>query len=241
MKRILFCSVFVLGLMLAACTPPDEGNGKKVTLTVSGWKIFGTLQIPESDKPVPVVLLLHMKPTDRTSFNRLADLLAERGIASLRIDMRGHGESTNLGGPSAKNDEEAWKDAVEAVTYLQGEPGINPGRIGVLGASYGGEHAAHVARVNSGVKAVVVLSSGSFSRESIQFLGESEAKWWFIAAKDDDDPEVVKLMGRAADAGGDEKAERLIYDTGGHGTFLFDTHDDLEGKIADWFAKALKQ
>ena len=241
MRKCLWFLIVVAGAALVACPQPDAGRGERVVLNVEGWEIVGSLQVPRSEKPVPAVLLLHMKPTDRTSYNRLADLLDERGIASLRIDMRGHGESVNLGSRSEENDEQAWKDAVEALKFLQRQTGIDPGRIGALGASYGGEHAAHAGREIGGVKAFVILFSGSFSEESIRFVRESGAQWLFVAAGDDGNPEVPRLMERGFEAGGEEKAKLEMFESGGHGTYLFEKYPDLEGKIADWLAEKLSK
>lgn len=245
MKKIIIVLALLTLFLFAGCRPVDEGKGEKVTLDVDGWRIIGNLQVPSTDEPAPAVVLLHMKPTDRSSYNRLANLLEERGIASLRIDMRGHGESTNLGGKSAENDNDAWKDAVEALKFLQSRPGVDPKRIGILGASYGGEHAAHAGKaLGEGadvVKAYVIMSSGSFSEDSIKWVQDSNARWLFIAAEDDGNPEVPKLMKTAAETGGEEKAKLDLFETGGHGTYLFEKHKDLEQKIAEWFVKNLKE
>lgn len=66
--------------------------------TADGFKIKGTLLWPES--PRRVALLLHGITLSRDEFGSLyRDLAAElatRGIASLRFDFRGHGESAGL-------------------------------------------------------------------------------------------------------------------------------------------------
>src|SRR5512141_1970313 len=71
------------------------------TLVTPTGSIFGTLEVPASAKPVPVVLIIAGSgPTDRNgnspalpgsnnSLKMLADGLAQRGIASLRYDKRG--------------------------------------------------------------------------------------------------------------------------------------------------------
>jgi pimeloyl-ACP methyl ester carboxylesterase len=74
-------------------------------LVTPDTKIFGTLELPPGRNPVPVVLIIAGSgPTDRNGNSRvlpgannslklLASGLAERGIASLRYDKRGIGES----------------------------------------------------------------------------------------------------------------------------------------------------
>jgi len=69
--------------------------------------IYGSLQCPVSDKPVPVVLIIAGSgPTDRNgnnvqmqnnSLKMLADSLQSHGIASLRFDKRGIAASKDAG------------------------------------------------------------------------------------------------------------------------------------------------
>lgn len=66
-------------------------------------KVYGTLEMPEVQKPVPVVLIIAGSgPTDRNgnqeavksnTYKMIADSLLKAGIASVRYDKRGVGES----------------------------------------------------------------------------------------------------------------------------------------------------
>lgn len=74
--------------------------------------IYGTLELPDGNKPAPVVLIIAGSgPTDRNcnqagvqtnAFKMLADSLKKAGIASVRYDKRGVGESA----PAMKNEAE---------------------------------------------------------------------------------------------------------------------------------------
>ena len=223
-------------LFVIGCPAPEAEPGR-VELHSDGWVIVGNISKPESAARIPAVLLLHMMPTDRSSYDRLAGLLAERGVASLRIDLRGHGESTNLGSHNQEINSQAWRDILAAVSYLQGLEGIDPRRIGVLGASYSGEQAARAAREGAEIRAFVIMSSGSFSDESISFVADSEYPWWFIAAEDDANPS--EAMKKAAASS--ELTELTVFESGGHGTYLFSTRNELEEMIAGWFAEKLRR
>jgi len=231
MRVLAACGMIAALLLMAACGEPEQ-LGERVELESDGWVIVGDLVEPESPEPVPAVLLLHMMPTDRTSYNKLAGFLAERNIASLRIDLRGHGESINQGEHTQEINAEAWRDILAAYNFLAERESIKPERIGILGASYSGEQAVIAAREGADVRAFVILSSGSFSENSIQFVANSSAHWQFIAAEDDGD--VAALMRRAAD-GAPGLAAATIYPRGGHGTYLFSSDRELEKKIANWF------
>ena len=83
-------------------------------LKTAAGTLHGTLLVPRSKAPVPVVLLISGSgPTDRDgnsaglpgkndSLKMLAEGLAAKGIASLRYDKRGIGESRNVG-PAEKD------------------------------------------------------------------------------------------------------------------------------------------
>ncbi len=231
MRFIAATGLLAALLLFAACGEPAQ-LGERIELESDGWVLVGDLVIPETTTQVPAVLLLHMMPTDRTSFTKLAGLLAERNIASLRIDLRGHGESINQGEHNEQINAEAWHDILAAINYLAEHEAINPERIGVLGASYSGEQAALAGREGAEVKSWVIMSSGSFSEESIQYVAHSGAHWQFIAARDDGD--VADLMRRAAESA-PGLAAATIYPRGGHGTYLFRSDRELEKKIANWF------
>ncbi len=74
---------------------------------------------------------------------RLAAALSARGIASLRIDFAGSGDSEE---PDLDLDYPGMvTDATPSLDYLQQDAAVDPTRIAVLGLSRGGSIAATVA------------------------------------------------------------------------------------------------
>jgi len=104
----------------------------------------GTLTLPESDKPVPVVLLISgsgQQDRDETIFNHkpfavLADYLTRNGIAVLRVDDRGVGQTTG----DVKNATSAdfAKDVLAGIAFLKGRKEVDVKKIGLIGHSEGG-------------------------------------------------------------------------------------------------------
>lgn len=99
--RTLFLLVFLA--MLAPHIQAQTLLNQAITVQVPEGRLHGTLLLPKSAEPIPVALLIAGSgPTDRNgnspmghndSLKRLAQALAKHGIASLRYDKRGVGQS----------------------------------------------------------------------------------------------------------------------------------------------------
>ncbi|MGY1824667.1 alpha/beta hydrolase family protein [Geodermatophilus sp. SYSU D00079] len=148
---------------------------RETALTVPGDPpLAGTLTLPDdSPGPAPAVLMAAGSgPLDRDSNHRrmrfdvtrqLAHALAAGGIASLRYDKRGVGESP--GDWRATGFSENVDDLGRAHAALAAHPGVDPARIVLAGHSEGALLAAALAarggRVDDGVAGVVLLSTSA--------------------------------------------------------------------------------
>ncbi len=107
-------------------------------------RLAGTLAIPPRDRAAPAVVLVSgTGPIDRdvtfvghALFRTLARALARKGIASLRFDKRGVGESE--GNFSSAKAGDFVADVLGASKYLVTQEGFAAGRVGLLGHSEGG-------------------------------------------------------------------------------------------------------
>ncbi len=110
-----------------------------------------------------------------------ARMLAEHGYGVLLFDMRGQGASDgepNMLGWSSQEDLDA------AIAFLEARPDVEPGRIGGLGLSVGGELMIQAAAENEGLAAVVSEGAGIRSiREALLLDGASKwisAPFWAV-------------------------------------------------------------
>ncbi len=116
-------------LMILAAMSVSAGFAAETTVRLPSedWLLVGDLSVPESNGPLPAVLMFNRAAGDRTDYEAMARALDERGIASLRLDLRGHGESTNLGTfvPGEQNPHpmirDAEQDVVAAVEYIKAD------------------------------------------------------------------------------------------------------------------------
>ncbi len=110
-------------------------NRDAIVLFNGGQKMFGMLHRPVGVKRAPVVFMCHGFAGTKVGcyriYVRLAEALARRGIASMRIDFRGCGDSegefqkTTLSGQV--------EDAMLTLKWLEEDEGLDVSRLGILG------------------------------------------------------------------------------------------------------------
>ena len=128
-----------------------------------GQRIAGTLHVPEGKGKVPGVILCHgftgNKGETHFLFVKTSRELARRGIASLRFDFRGSGESEgefNEVSPSGE-----ISDARRALAVLAEQPQIDRSRLGVIGLSLGGLVAACTAGREPSIRSTVLWAAAA--------------------------------------------------------------------------------
>ncbi len=147
--------------------PPDGAyRARPVSIGAPGGHVLaGTLTSPaHGGGSLPAaVLITGLSPNERNNgippwmpLRDVADALTRVGIAVLRVDDRGVGESTGDHAPSTTFDE---ADDVRAeVLWLRTQPGIDRRRIALVGYSEGGLIAPMVAADDPSIAAVVTLA-----------------------------------------------------------------------------------
>ena len=114
---------------------PVQSSGTSFR-TLDGLHLAGTFVVPDSESGQAVVMV-HGGGVTREEggfFTRLAAGLGDAGVASLRFDLRGHGESEG-------RQEELTLAAILndiQVALAHAEEATGAARISLLGASFGG-------------------------------------------------------------------------------------------------------
>jgi uncharacterized protein len=154
-------------VMLGAAPAPASGEccrQQRVDIQATGYTIPGTFTTPRGKsarRAFPTLLLLHGTASSRDEvgnmYTRLAEKLAGRGYASLRIDFAGSGDSTLP--QTALTFTEEVSDAKTALTWLSQNSKVDPNALGLVGFSQGGRVAATVAGTDTRVKALATWST----------------------------------------------------------------------------------
>ncbi len=132
--------------------------------TEAGITLAGTLTMPEEEGPFPAVVLISgsgQQDRDETllghkPFFVLADHLTRNGIAVLRYDDRGTGESGGVYGTATTSDFAV--DTRTAFDYLKTRKEINGAMTGLIGHSEGGIIAAMVAAESNEIDFIIMLA-----------------------------------------------------------------------------------
>ncbi len=136
--------------------------------------LSGTITLPISTKPVkhPVVLLIvGYGPHDRDAsfmgnkpFATMAEHFAKKGIASLRYDKRGCGQSTGDCRLDVATSRDFANDAIAGINYLKTRSDIDIHNIGLVGISEGGFIASMVATEIPGIAFIALLASAILTK-----------------------------------------------------------------------------
>jgi len=162
------------------------------------------------------VVLAHMGPVDRRSWEPFARLIAGRGFTAITFDFRCYGQSDCSGG---KGDTHA-ADARAAIEFLR-KRGFE--RIVCMGASLGGEGCMSAA-LDEEMAGLVVIASAAFVRPDKHFpedlVNPAMPKLFIIG---DRDPDYNLLAIPALYESAPAPKELKIFASTAHGTDLFKT------------------
>lgn len=174
---------------------PPTVERRKVTIWSNGVALDGDVYRPRQvapDAELPAVVLCHGWGGSKLTGERYAALFADAGMITLTFTQAtwfGSGARVHLIGPPPERDAlgqaaakvRLIRDQVDpvdwiqnfhaAIDFIEGEPNVDPGRIGAWGTSFGGGVAIHAAANDARIKvlsvqvtAVVPLSDRALAR-----------------------------------------------------------------------------
>lgn len=189
----MIASALVTAVLAQAPTAVTAGgvSARDVTFYSEAVRCHGRLFLPKGFTPtgkVPAVVLAPASGETAASLEKYAWYFAGRGLVAMTLDYRGWGRSGGLlylAEPIHVDDRLRFSqhtakvrirrkrlipdaqilDIRNAVSYLQGEPGVDRARIGVWGADLAGGHAIVTAATDVRVKAVVAQAPAIAGRD----------------------------------------------------------------------------
>lgn len=215
---------------------------EKIKITAADTAIiFGAYEtVPDA---AAAVLLLHMMPETKESWRAFQTELARRGLASLAIDLRGHGESARAADGrcfdwrafSDAEHQESKLDVEAAISWLE-RKGFRVSRQAIVGASIGANLAIQAGAENQALKGLAALSPGldyhGVKTEAAVRALAGEQKLFLVASPDD--AESFGAIRRLAEISA--AATEVAETKSGHGTRIFAADPNFPPLLLDWLA-----
>ena len=134
----------------------------------SGHKLAARIWLPEDAAADPVPALLEYLPYRKRDMTRPGDepkhhYFAGHGYASVRVDMRGAGDSFGVMFDEYTHQE--LDDCLEVIAWLAQQPWCN-GAVGMFGISWGGFNALQVAALRPPALKAIITSCSTDDRYS---------------------------------------------------------------------------
>jgi len=191
MKKFFIALPFIAILSVMIILPNTTFAQEKISIQGSKGKLAALLQKPEmkQGERVPLVIIMHGFNGKKESpmFDKLVEKLTAKGIATLRFDFNGHGESEgDFQYMTVPNEIE---DATCVFNYVRKLDFVST--IGVLGHSQGGVVAAMLSGKLGGEIACAVLMAPAAVLRDDAIRGSTFGKQYNPL----DPPEYVELFG----------------------------------------------
>ncbi|MDT8862911.1 CocE/NonD family hydrolase [Alkalihalobacillus sp. MEB130] len=168
-----------------------------------GKKLAATIWLPEDAEEHPVPAILEYIPYRKNDFTAIRDSVrhpyfAGHGYASIRVDIRGSGDSDGILQDEYLKQEQ--DDALEVLDWIVAQS-WSTGSIGMIGKSWGGFNSLQVAaRQHPALKSIITLcSTDDRYADDVHYRGgnvlASDMLWWastmFAYNARPQDPNVV--------------------------------------------------
>jgi len=164
-RRSLVVSIALFFALLTSRASAAGVREESVTVTIPTGVLSGALMLPMGSGPFPVALIIAGSgPTDRDgnqlafrsdAYKKLAQGLAAQGIATLRYDKRGIGDSINHQPEADLRLDDYVSDALALTAWLERDPRLHG--IAIIGHSEGSLIGLLAAQQDPHVQAFVSL------------------------------------------------------------------------------------
>ncbi len=227
--------------------PPAPTTPEEITLTTTdGLTLAATFQAAPGADRGPALLLLHQFQRDRADFDPIRNDLLVAGYSLLAIDFRSHGASDEADVPINQllSDRDQLRfDVMAGLDELQGRPReIDPGRVGAVGLSVGGNMAV-VANHNThggqqapwGCQAIATVSARGDRAMDLAGDNTLTLRDGLYVAAQGEEPQASEAAVLEGITGGGREA--FLVPGSSHGADLLATDGEVRSRIVEWFGE----
>jgi dienelactone hydrolase len=222
--------------------------------TEDGWTLRGMFSSPKGAKrSIPAVVFLHSFEHDRDVFGYyiypgMAEVIGSRGVATLRFDLRGRGQSMGskeLHSFSPEERSKLYLDVRAAMSFLETQASVDATRVGIVAEQQSAEAAVMGWSGDHRVSAITLLTGHLSDAAKNQIAENPDIPIFLIASKED--RKSFRDMASAYNLTRNLNSRIRVYKNLGMGTGMFGfcrlLHPQdrpMEEDIADWMIDRLK-
>lgn len=169
MKK-LFAILLCLAVLLCSAAMAEV---TAISYESRGVQVPATLVTPDGAESYPIVVLCHGHGGNReenVGFGAIADALAAQGVASIRMDFPGCGESTESFQNNILSNMEA--DVNAAIEYAKANLAVE--KVGLFGYSMGGRIVLELVAGGTAADAIVLLAPANDTADLKNLFGGEE-------------------------------------------------------------------
>lgn len=203
--------------------------------------LIGDLYRP-SGTAIGGVLLLHMMPADRTSWQAFAAHLLAHNFLALALDLRGHGESIHQTDHlldyrtfTTANHQASRFDVLAGLSYLKEHERLAEEQLGLVGASIGANLALQALADHPRIPWGILLSPGLNYHgidTALPLTRLAPTQAVYLAASNDDDYafKTIQELNHLRD----ERTDKRELSGAGHGTTMWEHEPELMDNMVAW-------
>jgi dienelactone hydrolase len=209
-----------------------------------GWTLHGLLRLPDGADAaarVPGVLLVHGAKHDQQTYHFMAREIAKHGMAALRFDWRGKGQSFRA--EVTADQDEMWRDVKAAIEFFASQPAVDGSRLGAVAATLACINTLQASLGDPRMKTVVLLTALEPNDEVRRLLNSSDVPLFAIASLEDNNyqrgslADSTRLVYRLSKS---KQSELLLYDDAGRGSEMLKAKPELQPMILRWLDDKLQ-
>lgn len=244
---LAFCILLFIG-MAKGETPRDNQMMKIDLQTKDNIKISTVIKYPQKENgSSPALVFIHQGGSSKEEWMELPiwNNFSNKGFVVVAFDLRLHGESGKDQGDLMDlftNPTRAPLDLLAVMDYLFKDPRINKDKIGIIGASVGGNLAC-VALANPKkfhAKTGVSFSPKTLAVQKLNGEGSEVAleNIFYIASKADEGGAREKWAGELYQMTSNNREIKILPGKK-HGSFILKENPILENELEQWLVKTL--
>ena len=157
----------------------------KVSIPCGKLTLEGKYALPEGAGPFPAMVVCHPHPQmggnmDHGVVLAVCEAMVKAGVAALRFNFRGVGESRGKYGEGLGEQE----DVRSAIDLLDAMSNIDSGKMGLAGYSFGGAMSAGAAQDDDRVQLLVLISAGLTEPQWRRLKTYAKPKYFIVGSED---------------------------------------------------------